>query len=498
MALAAVVAHPPAGWTPDAHEVEPLIDRIVATAALESGRLSQVLNTQSTGVLDAHGTSFSNFGKNQQVTIDLGMDGELVAVEHLAPGKGVLKDNSTATWEVTTKPTVGLSVEADMPALAAALAGLPAEGRLAEYRTLAVAYLGGPAPSVFQGFDRYDELWQLLLLRQPALRPQVAAAINSSPTLLRSWTLRKFLEPGNPDLLPMVLRLLADDSDGELLTWLTALPPAALRPHLAELAAVPKLVGRREILQLLREAAPLPLAVALPLLPGNRLALLGPTPVAPYADDAADSVAKALQALDPAQIIEAAPALRLLRSAGSATFDAALAPLAAADDARGAAWLRTGLPLQAGQTHVYVAALTSTVPERRLAGAALAVKESRLSSDGFIALVVDLPPALWPDAAVIAQRYLAADLPTRGVPLSNLLRRAPSAGLSAWLPLVPPVPPVEAALADRLADPATADSLGPLLAERLRVDAEHWGPVVQRLQVAAKGRLDWLRVPSGK
>ena len=306
-----------------------------------------------------------------------------------------------------------------------------------------------------------------------------------------AWTLRSFLRPDHADLLPVVLRLLLEDEDDSTLSqWLTTLSATAIRPHLHTLVADPRLITRRPVRTALRRAAPLPLDIALVLVPDNLLA--EGFVVAPIAATQAGVLTTTLGRLSASQVRLATPSLYRLRDIGAEAMDAAVAVLAASDDVLGAAWLRSGLPLQAGLTHLYQAAATSAVPARRLVAAALALKEERMDAGAFLSLVTDLPPECQEDAGRAASKYLAGKLADQGATVARVLAMVPARHLSAWLPLVSPDAAIEAALGTRLRDPATAELLAPALADRLRRDRDRWLPVLRRLAPQAAGRLDWL------
>jgi hypothetical protein len=239
---------------------------------------------------------------------------------------------------------------------------------------------------------------------------------------------------------------------------------------------------------LIRAAAPVPLALALPLLAHGRLSGIA---VAPYGAEATAELAAGLERLDAAQVLAATAALRQLRTAGPAAFDAALAPLASRQDALGAAWLRSGLPLQAGMQRLYDQALASDQPEVWLVGAAVALKAGTLSAADFLDRCARLPAAQQGDAAVIAARYLEGKLAGEAARLATLLRAGDARSAISWLALCPPATEIQAALVARVPETAFADSVGPILADRRRSDPA-WAPVVAAAVAAAQGRLDYL------
>lgn len=361
-------------------------------------------------------------------------------------------------------------------------------------RALAVAILGGadPPPATASLWSECDQAWRILLQLRPELRPTLAAAINATEQP-NQWDLEQYVEPGNPDLLPAVLRILATSEDdwrlGRWLTWIGGLPKSELGNGLARLAANQKLVQHKDFPRLAARIAPLPLDLAIALARVNRL---GSVRIAPYGDEGRPLLTETLASVPADRVLAGVASWRSLREAGPGVFDRVLGELLARQDAASVAWLRSGIPLQAGLRQAYLDAEKARDPALALAGLALALKEERASLATLLAAVDQAPPAVQVDAAIIAGRYCVKELPQQSATVASAIGRMPIRAAAAWLGITSPHRELAAALIPKLRSQADADLLAAALAPRLRLDRDAWLPVVQALVAAAGGKLDYL------
>jgi hypothetical protein len=287
--------------------------------------------------------------------------------------------------------------------------------------------------------------------------------------------------------------MLADEDLDEfrikpILRAVAKLPPegiATLLPGLLAKPAVAKLAG-----DLLAKSGPLPLATALVVAEGSGL---GEAQVlAPLTGQDAEPLATRLGAWQPDAILIRAASARRLRNAGAVVFDASLTLLVARGDAVSAAWLRSGIPAEAGMLDAYRQAESSTVPELALVGSAFALKEGRLDPAAFLARVATWPSSVQSNAAAAAKRYCDGKWDSLAAPAAGLAGRLGARALGTWIAVLPPEESVVAALAARASDPATADAMGGALAQRQARDPA-WKAAVQTIAGRAQGRLDYLR-----
>ncbi|MCK6490675.1 MAG: hypothetical protein L6R48_20690 [Planctomycetes bacterium] len=373
--------------------------------------------------------------------------------------------------------------------LAAALAHLPVDEQQRNQRDTAVAVVAGsPLPA---NLDRVDQdLLRIAVALDPARRPAVVAQALAHPADWR-WAYRGLLVDGEPDLVPVLASVLAEEHhylDSRAYAWLASLPPAALAPLLPRLAADRE--HARELDPVFKRAQPLPLDAALALFAANRL---GALTVAPYGQDQAAALHQALAALTAERIASQSGVLRRLRAAGGATFDGVLARLCAPEAERAVAWLRSGLPAEAGLRQAYLDAENAQRADLRLVGLAFALKEGRRDFDALLALMAKAPPAVQADAALVAQRQAPAALKAQAATVAATIATLPAQPAIAWLAVCEPAAELPAAVAGLVrANPQDHARIGAAIAARLRSDRPGWEPVAKAAAAAAGGRLDWL------
>ncbi len=493
-----------AGQALDGSTWQRLLHRARSMGALFPARLALIAEHQDLHVLQVQDTETKhrNDERHTTLTLDAQTKVELVGRKRKRADQAIDPDeddrNAGLDWSVAPWPGTpsGESCAALVRALQEAQVSKEVPKDRSSDLALAIVFAGGPleAAADLSHWDHDTNAWALAMRFLPEARPRLVAAINAKKSA-NFYELRRFLVPQNPDLLPALDQMLnqasrdLDESDAKkIVRWLASLDPKDRSAFILSHANHSRLMAQAGFLDLLRQGGPLPQAAALALL---RAGLLGEQDrIAPVTD--AETLGKDLAALTAAEVVQRAPALRQLRLAGPAAFDAALAGLIAKRDDVAAAWLRTGIPLAAGQRQAYLDALESPNGELWLAGAALALKEGRLDAAAFLARCATLPAGAQGFAATVAERYLAGKLAPHAEALAAIARTAPVRVLVAWMHLMPPAAPIEAVLAERVADASVARSLAPAFAAALRTDRDRWLPILQRLLPKANGRLDFL------
>ena len=362
------------------------------------------------------------------------------------------------------------------------------------HHALVLALLAGQEPprTLEVEIDGHTELWKILAVIHPTIRPQIVAAFSKGGEMSRYY-LEKFIILGNPDLLNAVMSMVATMENNyeieQMIPYLSSLEVALVEPHIATLLTSPAANESEKVKALVKKIGRVPLAAALTVV-GQGLALEGK--ITPYTEADAANLATALSAMTPAVILATSSSLRIIRDTAPLIFDRVMAVEAARQDANGAAWLRTGLPLQAGMRPLYDQALLAKQPDIWLVGAAIALKEKRLDAPGFMARAVELPAESLKDASLVAARYLQGKLNDQETQLAQIFKRAPGSALASWIPLLPPTEAVAKAIAERVKDPLVADQLGFALAALLRSNDDGWRPLMPLIVPAAGGRLDFL------
>lgn len=396
------------------------------------------------------------------------------------------EDDLDYRWEAPAD----LAPAPDFSALRTALAAidLPEEDRPALLRVLA-ALGGGDPPVTVDVVSNLDE-WSVLAHLRPGLRAGVVAILEQAPRgALSAYELRGLLRQGEADMVSVVVNvwLTADKwNRTNLLRWLRSLPGATVRLHLEVLLTQSEDLPAKEVSALLRQAAPVPLPLALVLLRSGRLTVA----VEPYTDAAPLRVA--LAALPGPTVLAQVVALKRLREAGPAAFDVVLAELCTRPDRVGAAWLRTGLPLEHLGREPYDRAFAGSEPHAWVVGAALHLKEGTLSPADFLAKLPGLPQTALADALAAAQRRLDGKTADQGPALAAVLREVPAGDCAGWLALCPADAAVADALAFRLTAGLPAELIAPAFAARLRADKPGWRALLPRCDAACGGRLGAL------
>jgi len=360
-------------------------------------------------------------------------------------------------------------------------------------RALLIALLTNtpPSPEIKIDVQGDGDLWRLIAAQHPQVRPRLIAAF-AKPSDNSGYTLPKFVIAGDTDMLVVVMehiRVADDDYDvRRFVPYLNSLTPEVIEPHLGTLLAS-KGGGLTEVKALVKKVGRLPLAAALAAVAQGQT-LDGK--VMAYGEADLPTLTTTLSALEPSVILSSIATLRVVREAAPMVFDQVMAQQAARQDATGAAWLRMGLPFQAGMRSLYDQALNATQADVWLVGAAIALKESRLDATGFLAHVRTLPADSLKDAALVATRYLSGKLAGHEQELSAIITRAPASALAGWVPLLPAHDLIATALAERVRNPLIADQVGLPLAALLSADNAAWLPLVRTIAHAAGGRLDYL------
>jgi hypothetical protein len=271
--------------------------------------------------------------------------------------------------------------------------------------------------------------------------------------------------------------------------YLKSLPAKIFEPHIAELLKNQITASNSAVQQIIRAIGKLPLATAVQVLQqGGNL----PGVVMPYEEADMITLTPKFAALESSVILGGMATLRAIREAAPTIFDVMMKQEANRQDAVGAAWLRTGIPMQAGMRDFYVQALHSRQPDVWLVGAAIGLKEDRLKPDDFVEKLSTLPDATLFDAAAVASRYLQGKFDNHGEALAQIVTRVSPTILASWLPIIPPSKQVAGALAERIRDPSTADQIGLILTTCLRNNRDGWMSVIEQIAPQANGRLDYL------
>ena len=402
-------------------------------------------------------------------------------------------NDETMTWSV--QGVAPSSPDADgLAAMARQLGDLRVGKHDTVHHALVLALISGQEPprTLEIEIGGNTELWKILAVIHPTIRPQIIAAFSKGGEMNRYYV-QKFIVLGNPDLLPVVMSMVATMENKyeveQMIPYLSSLEVALVEPHIATLLTSPAANGSEKVKALVKKIGRVPLAAALTVV-GQGLTLEGK--ISPYTEADAASLTTALSAMTPAVILATSSSLRIIRDTAPIIFDRVMAVEAARQDANGAAWLRTGLPLQAGMRPLYDQALLAKQPDIWLVGAAIALKEKRLDAPGFMARAVELPAESLKDAALVAARYLQGKLNDQETQLAQIFKRAPGSALASWMPLLPPTEAIAKAIAERVKDPLVADQLGFALAALLRSQHDGWTPLMPLIVPAANGRLDFL------
>ncbi|MDA3960680.1 MAG: hypothetical protein PF961_07805, partial [Planctomycetota bacterium] len=466
----------------------PWIETAVRTALLEPDLCAFVLNNGGAELFGYGDTNYS--GKTIRRTIELEGGGELVLSATNNDDDDSFGDGER-TWTLEKSPKSVPNAEAVAATVALLRTLEPDDADTNVYRQLAIALLSGTAPAaeLASAWNRHEELLRPLMVRHPELRPAVVAEINKDHDKLYAYSLVKYLKPGNPDLaaaaLAVLLREYEDRWDVKrVLPYLQSLDSATLDPLLQAALANGTATGALDngvINQVLEKREAVSLGIVLALLPKRDI---GDLAVAAYTEADSATLATALASLDAATVRERAANLRRLRTAGQPTFDAALPPLLVDDNAITAAWLRTGIPLQAGLSERYRSALEADDPALYLVGAAVALKQSRLPAEEFLARCGNIDPSVLGDAAAVAQRYVAEQLPEHDAAVATILERCSARDLSAWLLVAAPGKAVTASIVKRCGEPATALLILPILEHRVRQDKDAWRVTITALNSA--------------
>jgi hypothetical protein len=470
--------------------------RALALAARAPDRIAVVV-AEAHSLLDIANTDSSSRDGANTRTLTL-RDGSILHLEAPLQADRKSWDNDDLPWRLVGTPPGGGPDAAGLLALATLVAALPVSDDERADRDLAVAWLSGrePAPALAARWQHDEGLCRLCAAAWPAFHEALVGCIvaDMKPGEASLWRLRSWLRLDPARLAPPAVQLLLAEeslSDYEakpVLRAIAGLPPeriAELLPSILSKPALAKLAG-----ELITKSGPLALPAALALAEGPGLG--EQQTLLPLAAEAGEPIAARLAAWTSAEILARAASARRLRSAGSAPFDAALGRLIAQSDPAAAAWLRSGIPAEAGLLDAYRQAEGSTVPELALVGSAFALKEGRLDPAAFLARVAAWPSPVQADAAAAARRYCEGKWEGLAGPTADLVRRLGARALGAWIAVLPANPTVVAALAERAADPATADALGGALAQRQARDAA-WKAAVPAIAAGAQGRLDWLK-----
>lgn len=470
--------------------------RAIALAARSPLRIAEVV-ANAVDLIGSRNSSSSSENGRMVRTLSL-EDGSKLRLEAPKSDDRDGWDSDDLAWTVAGQPPAGGPDEAGLARLATVVADLHTDDDDdREARDLALAWLRGSEPdaALAKRWQHDDDLCRLLAVRWPAFRAAVVDRIiaESKPGDTSLWQLRAWLRTDPVRLLPVAVKVLAADDDPNeyeakpIVRLLGEQKPDLIAALLPDLLARPKIAASAR--PLLAKAGPLPLSVALSLAEG---AGLGGSTVVPLPTAAGEEIAQRLGRWSAAEVLARAAAVRQLRTGGAAAVDAALATLTARGDAAAAAWLRTGIPAEAGMLDAYRSAESSVVPELALVGSAFALKENRLDMPAFLARVAGWPSPVQIDAAAAAKRYGEGKWPELAAPAAALTAKLGARALPAWIAVLPPAESVVAALAERAADPATADAMGGALANRLAREPQTWQPAARSIAARANGRLDWL------
>ncbi len=470
--------------------------RALALAARSPDRLASVASIAK-DLLDVVHTDSNNENDKRTRTLKL-RDGTVLHVEATVPTKRDSWDDEELSWRLVGPPPPGIN-SADLAILATLVASLPAnddDDRVV--RDLAVAWLAGsePAPTLASGWRHHDDLCRLLAASWPTFRDALVTRIiaDMKPGESSLWQLRSWLKLDPARLAPVGVQMLVAEeevSDYEVkpvFRVVAVLSPERISELLPAILAKPTLAKYAG--ELIKISGPLLLPSALALAEGP--GLTEKQAIAPLAVDAVDVLVARFVTWTPTEILMRAGSIRRLRSVNSAAVDAALTRVVARSDPAAAAWLRCGIPAEAGMLDAYRQAESSRVAELALVGSAFALKEGRLEPAAFLARVANWPSPVQSEAAAAAKRYCEGKWDALAEPAAALVLRLGARALPAWIAVLPPAPAVFIALAERVADPATADAVGGALAQRQARDPA-WKAAMSGITAKAQGRLDWLR-----
>lgn len=468
----------------------------LSLAARSPARLPAVVSHGLDLLGSTNSDSSSQTGKMIR-TITLA-DGSVLHLEAPMGNQRESWDSDDLEWTISGPPPAGGPDAAGLERLALVVAALPAgEEDQRKGRDLALAWLRGTEPdaSLSTLWQHDDDLCRMLAADWPAFRSALIGRIiaDSKPGDTNMWQLRSWLKLDPERLLPVAVRVLSAESDVSeyearpIIRLLESQKPELIAALLPDLLAKPKIAPLAR--PLLAKAGPLPLNVALSMAEGGGL---GDSTTVPLPPTASAEIALRLGRWSTAEVLARAASVRQLRKGGSAATDAALAELLKRGDAVAAAWLRTGIPAEAGMIDAYRAAETSAVPELALVGSAFALKENRLDMEGFLGRVATWPSPVQADAAAAAKRYGDGKWQTLAAPAAAVTAKLGARALPAWIAVLPPADGVIAALAERAGDPATADAMGGALAGRLAREPKAWQAGMHVIAAKANGRLDWL------
>ena len=486
LAASAVVCQT-AGSPLDEGEQRLLIARAVATAGLAPACIEAIIASGNEHLLDVMDSDSDNEFEERTHTLDLGAEGKIVLKGKRREGVNEDRyDHAGYVMKLVSRPP-GLPDDAQLPRLVDALSNVQLEAESAERLILLTAICGGPLPTA-ENAGSDERLWSVLVHVRPEARPILLAAIDA--TVKTVWDFEKLIQSGNPDLLPHVARMwakLSSEYEQERYTrWLVTLPGDLVRGQLDQLLPDEASLSNKSTPTLLRTFSPLPLPLALRLLTAGRLSYA----VAPFDAGSLTALEVALAQMSAGQILSQAPALRRIRVAAPAVFDQALAKQVARNDRTGAAWLRSGLPMDAGMKDAYEAAFLGDEPHRWVVGAALRLKDGRLTSGDFLERVPGLPATAQSDAALAASRSLPGKCADQANRLAAIMQTAPASDLQLWIGLAPPDPAIEAVLVKRLGeDAAMLQAVAIGLSVQLRSGVAGWLPLIDRLDRAAGRRL---------
>jgi hypothetical protein len=474
----------------DDYVIEQLLDRLLAEALLAPELLKAVLAVGDFNVL-SHDDD-TEYGNNKRTTtIQLSQKRVLVVVGKQQGSNG-FSSSDRYEWTLTGAAPVGPS-PMQLRTWSDRLLLLTTKKKQAK-RDLIVALLREELPSndIVIEVENDLALWRIAMARYGGLRERVVAAINASTTF-SSYRLAEVVELGNADLIPALIRALVtadDDYDvRRFASYLASLPAKTFEPHFAELLKNQFVANNQVVQDILRAVGKIPLAGAIQILQQGGSV---PGQVMPYDEAEMIRQTRLFTALEPAHILGGITILRAIRDAAPTIFDVMMKGEASRQDAVGAAWLRTGIPMQAGMRLLYVQALNARQADVWLVGAAIGLKEDRLTPAAFFEKLPTLPDATLLDAAAVASRYLKGKMNEQGEALAGIITRSSPEILAVWLPIMPPLDHVTRALGERVREPVLADQIGLVLTACLRVNRDDWMNVIKIIAPNANGKLDYL------
>jgi hypothetical protein len=361
-------------------------------------------------------------------------------------------------------------------------------------RNLLLALIGDvvPDPKTLPEIDYGSDEWQILAIKFPQLRSYI---VNYFSDLKKTsaYTAKEFLMSGNPDMLTVALAWIkkADDEYDvrRFLPYLLSLDSSLIEPHLDILLSSP--ASQTTLMKsLVKKIGRIPWTTALEVIRSEN-AIEGK--ISAYDQAALPEVQAQIKKIEPDIILRQSASLRQFRDINPSVFDVALRAAASEHTDQAAAWLRSGLPMVAGMKDLYEQALLSQHDEVWLVGAAIALKQSKLTAQEFMRRVEIIDPAALQNAAAVAEKYLKKELAQFATACEKIIERCPTECLTKWLKIVPPSTGLARVLAQRVADPAVADAVGFVLLERARNDASNWDPLMETIIAGAQGKLNFLR-----